>query len=243
MTVSLSPTQAATLKALGTFLAGILPDGTPIFVGQTNRVPEPKATDFVVMTPTRRGRLETNVDAPADVSFTGSIAGTVLTVTDVALGAIVPGSTLFGSGVAAPTTIIQQLSGTTGGVGTYKVSPSQALSGRALAAGATNVTQATEVVVQLDVHGPNGADNAQRISTLLRDDYAVMQFATYGVDVTPLYAEDPKQLPFLNAEQQYEDRWVVEALLQTNPVVGVPQQFADSTEVDVVSVDAAYPPG
>lgn len=103
-----------------------------------------------------------------------------------------------------------------------------------------SVEHSIDFVVQLDVHGPDSGDNAQIISTLLRDEYGVTAFE--GTGVTPLYTEDPRQLPFQNAEQQYEDRWVVEASLQVNEVVTVPQQYADALDVVLISVDATYPP-
>lgn len=55
-------------------------------------------------------------------SVTGSIAGNVLTVTAVLSGSLVAGAALSGTGgggVASGTKIVSQLSGTTGGVGTY----------------------------------------------------------------------------------------------------------------------------
>lgn len=56
-------------------------------------------------------------------SFTGSIADNVLTVTAVASGTLVPGTTLTGTaGVATGTKIVGQLSGTAGATGTYAVS-------------------------------------------------------------------------------------------------------------------------
>jgi len=54
-------------------------------------------------------------------SVTGSIAGNVLTVTAVGSGTVYPGTTISGSGVASGTKVVAQLSGTTGGVGTYAV--------------------------------------------------------------------------------------------------------------------------
>jgi hypothetical protein len=57
-------------------------------------------------------------------SFTGSIAGGVLTVTAVASGSIVVGGTVTGTGgggVTTGTQIVSQLSGTIGGVGTYAI--------------------------------------------------------------------------------------------------------------------------
>jgi hypothetical protein len=110
-----------------------------------------------------------------------------------------------------------------------------------MAAGTQMLLQPTQVTVQLDVHGPASADNTQIITTLFRDDYATSAFALSGFDVTPLYANDPHQMPFTNGEQQVEDRWVVDVVMQANPVVSVPQQFASSIEASVTSVQAQYP--
>jgi hypothetical protein len=104
-------------------------------------------------------------------------------------------------------------------------------------------TQPTQITVQIDVHGPASADNVQIITTLLRDDYACQLFAASGYDIAPLYAGDPQQIPFTNSEQQVEFRWVIDAVLQANTVVTMPQDFASSVEVGVIDVDVVYPPG
>jgi hypothetical protein len=238
-----APTQSAVQAALRAFLVGILPSDTQIVEGQDNRVAQPRANNHVVMTPTRRPRISTNVDADADCSFTGSISGDTLTVTDVELGELQVGAVLSGTvGVTANTTITALGTGT-GGVGTYVVSPAQTRVSSALAAGIIDVTQSTMIVYQLDVHGPLGSENAQTISTLLRDDYGVRRFRDDLGDVaSPLYTDDPRQLPFINAEKQYEDRWVVEVTLQANEVVGIAQQYAEVVTVDLINVDATYPP-
>lgn len=240
MTITIAPSETAILKALGGFLTGILPSGVEIFVGQTNRVPEPKKQDFVVMTPLRLERLETNLDDFVDTYFAGSIATDTLTVSSVSYGTLAVGRTIFGLGVAA-NTVITALGTGTGGAGTYKVSPSQTVAARNMAAGAAQITQHTKVTIQLDVHGPLSSDNSQIISTLMRDEYATQKFLDLGDDAAPLYADDPKQMPFINEGQQYENRWVVEAVLQANQVVTIPQQFADAVVVGLLDVDAVYP--
>jgi hypothetical protein len=63
---------------------------------------------------------------PAAV-FTGSIAGTTLTVTNVSSGTLSIGAVLTGTGVASNTTIVNYISGS-GGVGTYLVNNSQTTS-------------------------------------------------------------------------------------------------------------------
>jgi hypothetical protein len=88
------------------------------------------------------------------------------------------------------------------------------------------IEQDTEVTMQLDVHGPNSADNAQIISTLFRDEYATDFFTASGYNMAPLYADDPKQLPFTNGEQQVEQRWTIDAVMQVNPTITLTPQFA-----------------
>lgn len=65
-------------------------------------------------------------------SFTGSIATTTLTVSAVSAGAIYPSMQISGTGVTAGTRIVAQLTGTTGGAGTYTVSVSQTVSSTAM---------------------------------------------------------------------------------------------------------------
>lgn len=251
-----SPTQSNVMAAMRSFLTAVLPplgpDGLPVDViqAQQNRVPEPKGAAFCIMTQVRQERLSTNVDRHADAKFTGSIAGATMTITAVDpefTGLIAAGSTMFGAGLAANTRVTALGTGA-GGVGTYAISPSQTIGSRTLSAGSTLIRQAMKVSVQLDFHADPKADisgdMAAVVSTLLRDDFGVQQFANQSphYDVAPLYATDPAQRPFFNDQQQVETRWVVEALLQCNVVVSVPQQFADSVDLDVISVDATYAP-
>ena len=100
----------------------------------------------------------------------------------------------------------------------------------------------TNAVIQIDVHGPAAADNAQIITTLFWSGYACDIFQASGFDITPLYNSDPRQLPYLNGEQQIETRWSIDLNLQVNAVVSVPQQFASALNVKLISVEATYHP-
>lgn len=65
-------------------------------------------------------------------NFTGSIATTTLTVSAISAGEIYPSMQISGAGVTAGTRIVAQLTGTTGGAGTYTVSVSQTVSSTAM---------------------------------------------------------------------------------------------------------------
>lgn len=60
-----------------------------------------------------------------NVQFIGSIATTVLTVTSMIEGTLINGTVIDAVGVTANTTIVTQLTGVIGGIGTYTVSNSQ----------------------------------------------------------------------------------------------------------------------
>lgn len=242
------PNQAGVYEAIRSFLGAVLPSGVPAVIGQQNRIPEIYDADFVMMALIRTTRLATNLNLNADVRFIGSITDDVMTVTEIDYGIILPGATVYGIDVSPFTTILEQTSGTPpGGVGTYKLSAPQAIGSEVLASGAFLITQPTELVCQLDFHSSdisNAGDMAQTVSTLFRDDYGTTQFANqapqYGV--TPLYCDDPKQVPFLNDQQQYEYRWSLDVRVQANMVVSVPQQYAEAAIVGLINVDATFPP-
>lgn len=236
-------TETQAFDSLAGFLDWACP-GVEVVQGQGNRVPQPKDLDFIVMTSKLRNRLSTNVREDADAAFTASIAGAVMTVTSVQIGTIEIGATVYGTGVLEGQEVVSQLSGsvggTAGGTGTYEVSAPQSMASSALAAGQVQIRVPTAFSVQVDVYGPSSGDNAQIISTLMRDPDGVDHF-TNGV--TPLYAEDPRQMPLVDGEKQYENRYIVEAVMQVDPTVVLPQQYAAVAEVDLIEVDATYPPG
>lgn len=238
---TISPTEAQVNAALVSYLASVLPAGSKIIKGQVNRAAEPTDINFVVYWPIRAPRLATNVDASQDVSFMGSIAGNTLTVSQVLLGTILLNSFLFGQLVAVNTKILTQLTGPAGGVGTYAVDTSQTVTSSKMASGARSQTQSAEAVIQLDVHGPLGGDWSKIISTTFRDNYGVDFFTNTGLPIAPLYVEDPHQVPFINGEQQYEDRWVVTLVLQVNWTVSIAQQYADVLSVTLLNVETEFP--
>lgn len=105
-----------------------------------------------------------------------------------------------------------------------------------------NVTEQTKFSVQVSVFGKGAGDLIQAATALWRDMNAVDFFAASGMPIAPLYASDPRQLGFINAEKQYEDNWSADFQLQANITLNVPQQFADKLTIDTIEVDTTYPP-
>ena len=101
------------------------------------------------------------------------------------------------------------------------------------------IEQGQLVRIQLDCYGALSADWATILAAIFRTDYACQALAPLSA---PLYVEPPMQAALVNGEEQYEERWIVGANLQYNPVVSTPQQFADTLEATLINVDEAFPP-
>jgi hypothetical protein len=229
-------TDTAILTAVRNMLLQVVPSGVEVLRAQVNRVAEPNGADFIMMTPLRRERLSTNIDQDQDIIITAGIAGTLMTVTAINVGTLSPGQTLFGPELEPATVILAQIGGMFGGVGAYTVSRTQTVAdGTLMYAGLHRMQQGTEITYQLDIHGPASAETAQAVTTVARDSWACSLLAPFGIQ--PLYANEPRQTPFINAESQYEDRYVVELCVQANPIVGMPQEFADELEIFTVPVE------
>jgi hypothetical protein len=73
----------------------------------------------------------------ANATFTGSISDVVLTVSGSLVNTIKTGMIISGAGITEGTYIVNQLSGTTGGLGTYTVSQAQEVTSTAITATVT----------------------------------------------------------------------------------------------------------
>lgn len=176
MTPSIQQDQVS--GVLRSFLLSILPPGVEVMLAQENRVPEPTADNFVLLTLLDRTRLGTNT-----------------TSWDQSMG-------------ADPTTI-------------------------------TN-GEAVSIGMQLDFHGADSTDNAQVFATLFRSAYACDFMAS--TNISPDYCTDGQQIPFINGEDSWEYRWVLNAVMDCVINVQPPQQFANALQIGLLNVDASYPP-
>jgi hypothetical protein len=100
-------------------------------------------------------------------------------------------------------------------------------------AGYRSVVQPTDLAVQVDLYGEDAADNAGRLVALFADLAGVDWFSRDGKPVAPLYAEDARQVQFLDEASQYLDRRTVTVHLQVNQTVTAPQQFAAEVRVNL----------
>lgn len=117
----------------------------------------------IAVTPNLIGSIMASAGStrPGDAVFTGSIAGTTLTVTAVASGTLAVNSVLAATLVQPATMVQAQLSGTTGGIGTYRVSRSQTVTSQTISATGTGdriPAYATVTGVSMQVQAVAGDD-------------------------------------------------------------------------------------
>lgn len=93
-----------------------------------------------------------------------------------------------------------------------------------------------EVIMQVDVYGPKAAENAQVIASLFRSSYACDRFKALVPSgaVQPLHSSDPQQMPLINAEEQYEQRWTMDAHMQANIYIEMDQETAIGLGVEAI---------
>lgn len=83
------------------------------------------ATFAATGTPPSNGSATGSIAANATTTATGSITDNIMTLASAIVGTWVAGGTISGTNVVSGTTVVKQLTGTTGGIGTYEVSIEQ----------------------------------------------------------------------------------------------------------------------
>ncbi len=92
------------------------------------------------------------------------------------------------------------------------------------AIGTATIYGPTRIDVQIDFYGAQAGEFCKTVKTAFRSHWG---FAHFPANIKPLYTSDGIQSPLTTGEQQYESRWTLTASLQYNPIVTVPQDFAD----------------
>ena len=100
---------------------------------------------------------------------------------------------------------------------------------------ALNLITPKRIDVQLDFYGDKAGDYCTAVKTVYRSSYAPDNFPD---GIKPLYCSDGIQSPLVSGEEQYVSRWTLTCSLQYNPVVTVPQDYADTLSANITNVEA-----
>ncbi len=92
------------------------------------------------------------------------------------------------------------------------------------AIGTATIYGPSRIDVQIDFYGAQAGEFCKTVKTAFRSHWG---FEHFPANIKPLYTSDGIQAPLVTGEQQYESRWTLTASMQYNPIVTVPQDFAD----------------
>lgn len=91
--------------------------------------------------------------------------------------------------------------------------------------------------VQVDFYGESAGDYCRSVETAFR---TMWGFDKFPAGMKPLYTSDGIQSPLVSGEQQYVSRWTLTVSMQYNPIVTVPQEFAEEATATAIAVDVLY---
>jgi hypothetical protein len=103
-------------------------------------------------------------------------------------------------------------------------------------------TASFDYSIQIDCYGPNSGDTATILHDSWYSDQAFNLLKPQGV--SPLWIEEPRFVPLVNGEQQYENRWTMGLHLQFKPAITDAQQSASDVSINpanIINVDVRYP--
>lgn len=103
--------------------------------------------------------------------------------------------------------------------------------------GEADLSASNRVDIQVDFYGDDAGDYCRSVETAFR---TMWGFDKFPVGIKPLYTSDGIQSPLISGEQQYVSRWTLTVSMQYNPIVSVPQQFADTLKATTIAADVLY---
>jgi hypothetical protein len=96
-----------------------------------------------------------------------------------------------------------------------------------------------EYEVQADFYSENAESWSMAAELLWRDKIGYNQMPD---GMKPLYSEGRRQLPFVSAEKQWVQRWMLSLFLDYQPIWTQPTQAATAITVIPEPIDVFYPP-
>lgn len=97
-------------------------------------------------------------------------------------------------------------------------------------ANSATISGPSRIDVQIDFYGDKASEYCKAAKSAFRSQWGFSQFPA---NIKPLYTSDGVQSPLVTGEQQYASRWTMTASMQYNPIVTVPQDFADALSATV----------
>ena len=97
-------------------------------------------------------------------------------------------------------------------------------------------TEVRQVDIQVDIYGDEAGDRAVELETLFASTYGYDTINSINENLAPLYSSTPFNAPMIDAENQYQDRYVITLTLQAHITVSLSQDYFDKVELSLTQV-------
>ena len=179
--------------------------------------------------------VTTGAIAAGTASFTATIADDIMTVTAVASGTLIAGAVLSGGIITSGTQIVQQISGTTGGIGVYAVSIAQAVPSSTTVTGTygtMTISAVSSGTVSIGQTVTGTGVTAGTVVTALGTGTGLT--GTYYVNLTQTVASETLTLTATNITVTYDS--VTGTFVFTSGILGAPSTIAYATGTAAASL-------
>lgn len=102
---------------------------------------------------------------------------------------------------------------------------------------AMGYTEVRQADIQVDIYGDGAGDRAIALETVFTSGYAYEKIKALDERLAPLYSSAAIQAPMINAESQWQERYMLTLSLQAHITVSFPQDYFDKAEISTKQVD------
>lgn len=103
---------------------------------------------------------------------------------------------------------------------------------------AMGYTEVRQADIQVDIYGDGAGDRAIALETVFTSGYAYEKIKALDERLAPLYSSAAIQAPMINAESQWQERYIVTLSLQAHITVSFSQDYFDKAEISTQQVDS-----
>ncbi|MRT01881.1 hypothetical protein GJV10_00420 [Ewingella americana] len=98
-------------------------------------------------------------------------------------------------------------------------------------------TEVRQADIQVDIYGAGAGDRAIQLETVFTSSYGYDKIKSIDARLAPLHSSAAIQAPMINAEAQWQERYIVTLSLQAHITVSFPQDYFDKAEISTQQVD------
>lgn len=98
-------------------------------------------------------------------------------------------------------------------------------------------TEVRRADIQVDIYGPDAGDRAITLETVFSSDYGYDGIKARDERIAPLYSTAAIQAPMIDAEQQWQERYMLTISLQVHMTASFPQDYFDKANIKAKLVD------